>query len=894
MSFSYRGKYIHYRHYVKSTKRGGEPGMANENEDENKGNTITDSQRVGMSSSVTSSISESSSSLNSVPPDVKQIPENGLTDNETELIYTTVEAAMGNLSIQNKDDLQTSRPRQSGQVYEESNWSSTNSINSSLLEKEDESESLFNISNQFANYSISQIRDFEERLDRNEEHAYVQSLISQLVYAAEPKVKTRGAKGKIKKKLDNLKTSHQDNVKDKGTDKDKDKAKDKNVVGDGEDLDDLGESQLLQNEKLVHIYENWHVPQDQNLPTMNPLHNRDDSSPFQFYKNNNTDKSITRNPRLSTTKMLIDNWCQLREYYEVFSGSIRTENEAMNIGKQHHANLEEETHPEILKDLGSINEFIGVKVEELKHFLKHNSVHDVQKNNEMDKFELEKEYVANNTISKQNLEDLLQIESEDLLALDWADQIIYRLFILLTRSHAREVLVHGHIDLKRHEFLSQQSYEVKEANVDYQSKLRDAILVSGVIDLLKLANPNDLHDYIMFVEAGNMIEFEFEKDQNQTPIIDLTIFLTEMKLLLKEYSTANLSLTLSDIKTRQRNSLPKQESVIAGAKLQTFYYRYMFEILGSNEHMGYEFLLKNAKARNLDVDKPLSPLTVLKILVKHHDLFYKDFVKLSRGESIGHEAFDAHTSASSSSSSFSTSSSSSCSSSTFSGFPTISTKARKPYHFHALFQDINEFSFVSPVNDGFLKGLEELQLEPKFDFDRFLKPLLRSWVTPPTLRYFAARASQFYRILNPFLGPETTVEYHNAYSTRNMKTMVYEYDEQELRNEVEKACLFWTGEAAPKFVDDRSKCKFCDFKSKCAVAKGELVEFGTGEELAGDGQFLSSKSVGPMLRKFLNENQSADLNKLQNESGNSNEGEQPPLAVFNDCLKSGQVTVPGL
>lgn len=66
--------------------------------------------------------------------------------------------------------------------------------------------------------------------------------------------------------------------------------------------------------------------------------------------------SLSEFPRLSVTKILTKSWCELRDFFEIYSMTPRDETDAMIRGRQDHLALELETHPEI--DMSSVTEHI--------------------------------------------------------------------------------------------------------------------------------------------------------------------------------------------------------------------------------------------------------------------------------------------------------------------------------------------------------------------------------------------------------------------------------------------------------------------------------------------------------------------------------------------------------
>ncbi|KAI3403781.2 EXO5 [Candida oxycetoniae] len=664
----------------------------------------------------------------------------------------------------------------------------------SLLENIPANEEMnkYELQNQLKSYNIADIRNFEKSLKPEEKVQYVQSIIRQIVNLSIPEETSSSSSSS--------------------------KPKPKPKVGRGKKakVGSLKKDKLLSNARLERIYDYWQLPHNVSLPLVNPLNNGK-STPFQFYSTHNSDKSILKAPRLSITKLLIDNWCQLRDYYTIFSGNIKVSNAYMEKGSRHHAKLEVESHPESQIDFKNIDEFLIENVEQLKlKLIGSEGVEGVEEGTEI----------------TEELQSLINIDDGDLLAMDWCEKIVYRLFSLLTKGEAREILVHGYIRFKEKNFVEPMGTEVNA------EQFEDSILVSGVVDLLQFSNPRNRSDLKMLIETRDMIKFEFNRnddddnDDSRSSIVDISSFLKEMKIILKDYNKKELALTICDVKSKTWNALPSYDSVLQGAKLQTFYYRYLFELLSQDEKFTYQCLLRNAELRGLDIDKPLSSLVVLKMLIAHYDLFYKDFEKLSNGENIGFEPYDEYITQEKSK----------------------ENSSIKPYPFYLIFQMAEDFSFDDKKHESFFVNLEQytLMINNNFDINQYLKPLLKVWKTPPTLRYFAARSSQFYRIFNDFVSDETRVEYHNSETDKIFKTFKYKYSSDELKSQIKQASSFWNGDLIPKPVDDYGKCKNCDFASKCTISLSQGLDKGENEH--DYGLNMGKKMIGPMLCNFLSEN----------------------------------------
>ncbi|CAI5756015.1 unnamed protein product [Candida verbasci] len=510
-----------------------------------------------------------------------------------------------------------------------------------------------------------------------------------------------------------------------------------------DDAKGIEQSVQLENNSLKQLYQNWNLTSNQFLPLSNPLGS--ESTPFQFYKTHNSDLSILKHPRLSVTKLLVSSWCELREYYKIYAGSpIFEKSESMILGSEYHVKLEEETHEKIEI---SVN-LTGMVL---------NNINEIRKIDG-----LERETISN----------------EDELGKLWCDQIIYRLFSLITQSEAREILVHGYLNLNRNEIIENKN-EVSS---------NDSVLISGIIDYLSIRNLENWNDRHLF----NVIEEFLNQEEyiNDVLIFDLPRFFIGIRDLISKYGN-DYSLSISDIKTRKFPNIPKQKSVIDSAKLQTFYYNYFLKLLSSTSEFSYNSLIENAMRRGLDVDKPLGIYTTFEILINFYPLFLKDFKKMSNGEPIGFKQFDERESSENGKFDFG------------------------KFNFGKYFNYSENYANGIIDHSSFLNELS--QADSMINFEKILLPLLKNWSTPITLRYLAARSSQFFEVLKQFKTPYTYVEYHYLRTGQTIETKMFDYDINELKDEVISASKFFNGSRKPIATTDKSKCKFCEFKSRCKI-----------------------------------------------------------------------------
>lgn len=513
-------------------------------------------------------------------------------------------------------------------------------------------------------------------------------------------------------------------------------------------------SQASLNTKLHALQTSWNISEQQFLPLVSPLN----ISPFEYHSRYNSDLSYVISPRLSVTKLLTSSWCELRDYYEVYAGSLQTKKlRAVIQGSKYHNKLESQLHEKIDTDY---------LVEELRGAM---------------------ETMTWDKPQDQVEQMIFGFSKESTLAMEWSETIISRLFQLVTTSEAREVLVHCYIDLNGGNFLH------KASSLETNKK----VLVSGIIDYLLLHNPEDITDISLFNDVKDALHYDFPPDENGTQLFDLTRMLQTIEPIIREHSE-NFKVTVTDVKTRSRKTIPSQKSVVEAAKLQTFYYTIMVSILSQSE-FAYHSLIENAKSRGLDVDAPINVSTLASILRQNYQLFYKDFIKLANGESIGFAVFDDYTKA----------------------------------------QQYPEYDLSGFTIDDHTRIKENSELDLSFE-DLMTDKLLTSWKIPPTLRYFAARGSQFFSLIHNLLGGKTTVEYHTSFDGMLFHENVYELDVESLKEHLKSAATFWNGKRYPFYTDDVSRCNYCDFKEKCMVPNGTV-----------DSKLPNKKAVGYRLNAFL-------------------------------------------
>lgn len=516
--------------------------------------------------------------------------------------------------------------------------------------------------------------------------------------------------------------------------------------------------------KFGKVFETFGI-RSELLPLSKPPNVKE--TPFQFHSLHNENQSYISVPRLSVTKLLTDQWCELREYYNIYAGSPAVKSKQMSMGTNVHAGLEEDQYHFV--DFTSFVMIVDkVFLEKLLAL--------------REDFDIKAEVLAGepDALTTYSLYEslLLGNTKECEMADEWLDKIVFRLYTLLLTSEAREVLVHGYLDMQKGAFIN-----VSNENSNVAENL---VLVSGVVDYLKITNKTDPRNYSFFDDVRSNLEVKYP-EADGTQFIDLTEFLDDLKLLIREHAD-QFTLEVADIKTRSWNRIPSQASVLRSSKLQVTYYRHLLGLLSGEATDGfnaYQMLIENAKRRGIDVDKPINLKFALLFLRRNYDLLYCDFKKLANGDPIGFDPYDH--------------------------FMSENYNSQYLWYDFSLITDeltnVNELSKNDPDN---------------FDYLKILSPeLCKSWKHPLTLRYFAARASQLYQLCAPFLGDNLRIEYHNALTHKCFSKIEYKYDTESLNSSINNAVSFWNGLRNPSVVEDIAKCKYCNFSSVCQIPNPE-------------------------------------------------------------------------
>lgn len=523
-------------------------------------------------------------------------------------------------------------------------------------------------------------------------------------------------------------------------------------------------------------------------------------TPFEYHSKQNGDPSYVSNPRLSVTKLLTDQWCELQEMYRVYAGSPeRRKSKQMQMGSKIHLQLEVDEYGKV--EVAELEEFLDQKLIQLQTRKQEESRGTKTIDNvpiRRDEDPSSPYATAKPKVSDGRFEDT----EEASLAYEWFSKITKRLYILLTRSEAREVLVHGYLDLESGRIVNDMS----------PSSLSDKnkVLVSGVVDSLSLETEGlPQQKWEMFKEIQDLLEITFLKMTDREFLVDLSEFIRIIGPVLQS-DAHQYMLKVTDVKTRAFNSIPAQESVLQATKRQISFYRKFLGVLSGdlNHDSAYQMLLENARRRHLNLDTPISFKTMFILLATNFDLLYHDFAKLALGTPIGFNDYDNF---------YNHTNGHNVEQSTFDYDPSLLVSKEEVH------------KFIEVANLKF----------PGLNCNHLIMNLLRPWRTPLTLRYFATRASQMYKLLRPFLSDRLRIEYRNAKTGHYFRKLDFSYNESELSEASRKALTFWNAQRPPTPATEISKCTNCEFEPRCLVPHPQQnlpYDFG---------------SVGSQLAKFL-------------------------------------------
>lgn len=358
------------------------------------------------------------------------------------------------------------------------------------------------------------------------------------------------------------------------------------------------------------------------------------------------------------------------------------------------------------------------------------------------------------------------------LASHWTEQVLVRSLAVAFRQYAREMYVHGFLNF----------YSGKLATSTQELLL--AVLINGIADIVKIdewniqkeltsAFPWELESESQYVEeiADRIGAIQL----NDHSVVDLTQELPKAKKELDNLAKTHF-LHVRDVKTRAFNSIPPQGLVVQSARVQCMYYAQFLANLSQSAEFAYSSNLENAKRRGVDVDEPIGAALAVKLLLSNFAVLAVDLKRLARGDPIGFEAYDNH----------------------------------------KVEPNTAEYSLRSFVTESrFREMLAQIYGDSSNVMISDVSELFKPWKQPLTLRYFAARAGQSFNLFQNFKPASVCIEYHNVKSHRIIACKHFPFDMRQLVQSTERACLFWSGQRKPQETLDRSKCKKCDFRTRC-------------------------------------------------------------------------------
>ena len=149
---------------------------------------------------------------------------------------------------------------------------------------------------------------------------------------------------------------------------------------------------------------------------------------------------------------------------------------------------------------------------------------------EIDTTEIE-QFLISNAMSLRELQTTVPAEEETVvidlgeveqLAVDWAEMLIERLFSLIMGAEAREILLHGYLNLKNRLFVTNKD-EIRESS---------SVLVSGIVDYIKLQNVTNPSDGTLFDDIHGFVDSAFDQVDN-VPLVDLSQFCLRLNRYFK-------------------------------------------------------------------------------------------------------------------------------------------------------------------------------------------------------------------------------------------------------------------------------------------------------------------------------------------------------------------------
>lgn len=477
--------------------------------------------------------------------------------------------------------------------------------------------------------------------------------------------------------------------------------------------------------------------------------------PFTYYTTvNDADPSMLSELRLSVTKLLTDSWCELQTFYSIYAGLPKRDTSRMRSGTEYHQHLEDQNHAKV-----SADSLDAVIAEELAQFS-----------------DDEKTILRQNALAAK-------------LGTQWTEQIVVRSLAVAKEKFAREILVHGFLNLYTGKLVTSAD------------EFPSAVLVNGVADIVKIDNLECHKDFTRAFPKKHEEQSQFVEDISdrlgalklgETPVADLSQELVQAKQTLDDLSKTHY-LHVRDVKTRASNSVPPQQLAVDSAKIQCLYYAQFLDNLSTSVEFAYYSNLENARRRGVYPDTPIGAARAVGVLIANFPALVLDMKRLATGSPLGFEDFDVH--------------------SIGPGSEEVSL----------------EYSLGSFVSEQrFREILSQFYGEDSHLLKEDISVLFGPWKKPLTLRYFAARTAQAFNVFHSFKPSSVCIEYHNVRTHQIIACKHFPFDSKQVDESLQRASQFWTGQRPPEETADRNKCKSCDFRSRCSAINHNA------KELAGD------------------------------------------------------------
>lgn len=449
--------------------------------------------------------------------------------------------------------------------------------------------------------------------------------------------------------------------------------------------------------------------------------------PFAFYTQFNGDALYMAEPRLLVTKLLVLSWCELREYYEVYAGLPRRVPTArLTQGTDYHRVLEERLHRAIdpLTVSARVEEILGEMPEERVLALTQGGSMAFK------------------------------------LAHQWVEQILVRCLAVAHTGYAREMHLHGFLDLTSGELATSKS------------TIGQGVLVNGIADMVRL-EPDPYGD-------DRALQWDPQA------VLELGPALEGAKARMDRLAT-NHTLEVRDVKTRAYNNVPKQSLVVEAARDQCMYYAQFLTTLAQDEEYAYQSLVENFTRRHIQTSHPLGEAHAAALLITNFGVLVEDYMALARGDALGFAPFDNAT--------------------TF-------YVTEQPPEAYSLANFVDERTFRTLLAD----------FHGDYFADVDISVLFRKWQRPLTPAYFCARAAQALHLFEKLKPSSVCVEYHNVKTGRIIECKSFPFDKPTLEEASKRAAQFWAGTRPPISTDDTERCKSCDFRSRCAAVNEQAMD----------------------------------------------------------------------